>query len=78
MRDNIVYEQYSSSGDYKYEVCRRKDGTFEVYVEKKYTDSDGYMPEDWFQYLPVPDTFHLTDTLQTAIEIGEECLRNLE
>ena len=78
MRDNVVHEAYSPSGAYKYEVCRRQDGSFEVCVEKKYTDSDGYMPEDWFQYLPISDMLHIADSLKRAVEIGGECLRNLE
>ena len=71
-------EAYSPSGGYKYEICRRKDGLFEVYVEKKETDSDGYMPKGWFQYIPVTDMLHIADSLERAVEIGGECLRNLE
>lgn len=78
MRSDILREKYSATGEYKYEVCRRKDGTYEVYVEKKHTDSDGYMPEGWFQYLPVSDMLHVADTLQRAIEIGDEYLRKLK
>lgn len=74
----ILYEKYSASGAYKYEVSHRRDGLFEVYVEKKYTDSDGYMPEGWFQYLPISDMLHIADSLQRAIEIGNECLNGLE
>lgn len=78
MRENILYEKYSDSGEYKYEIYCRRDGLFQVYVEKKHTDSDGYMPEGWFQYLPIPDMLHIADSLQRAVEIGDECLRNLE
>ena len=73
----ILCEKYSASGAYKYEVSRRRDGLFTVYVEKKHTASDGYMPGDWFQYLPISDMLHIADSLQTAIEIGNECLKNL-
>ncbi len=74
---DILREEYSASGEYKYEIRRRRDGLFQVSVEKKYTGSDGYMPEGWFQYLPIPDMRHIADTLKRAAEIGEECLRNL-
>ena len=74
----ILYEKYSASGTYKSEVSRRRDGLFKVHVEKRYTDFDGYMPEGWFQYLPVSDMLHIADSLQRAIEIGNECLNGLE
>ncbi len=74
----ILLEKFSASGEYKYEVRRRKDGLFEVYVEKKHTDSDGYMPAGWFQHLPIPDMLHVADSLERAVEIGGECLKNLE
>ena len=44
---DILREEYSASGEYKYEIRRRRDGLFQVSVEKKYTGSDGYMPEGW-------------------------------
>ena len=74
----ILWERFSPGGGYKYGISRRRDGLLEVRVEKKYTDSDGYMPEDWFQYLPMPDMLHIADSLERAKEIGDECLKNLE
>lgn len=73
----ILYEAFSPGGGYKYEISRRRDGLFDIRVEKRYTDSDGYMPEDWFQYLPIPDMRHVADSLERAKEIGDECLKNL-
>ncbi len=78
MRESVLYETYSHSREYKYEICRRRDGLYEVFVQKKHTDSDGYMPEGWFQYRDIADILHMADTLQRAIDIGDECLRNLE
>lgn len=74
----ILYEKFSPDGEYKYEISRRRDGLFEVHVEKRHTGSDGYMPEGWFQYLPISDMLHIADSLPRAIEIGDESLRNLE
>ena len=38
---------------------------------------DEYMGPDWFTYTYIHDYKHVTDSLERAIEIGREGLRNL-
>lgn len=35
------------------------------------------MGSGWFKYIDLHDMTHLTDTLQSALQIGGELLRNL-
>ena len=48
---------------------------YEVRARRKITDE--YMGNDWFEYTNLHDMMHLTDTLQSALQIGGELLRNL-
>ena len=75
MREQPVYEQYSDDKSYKLEFHQRADGLYEVRARRKITDE--YMGNDWFEYTNLHDMMHLTDTLQSALQIGGELLRNL-
>ena len=54
-------------------------------VYEQYSDDKSYKLEihqradgnDWFEYTNLHDMMHLTDTLQSALQIGGELLRNL-
>lgn len=39
--------------------------------------ADEYMGLSWFDYHDISDMIYLTDALESAIEIGDELLRNL-
>ena len=75
LREQPVYEQYSDDKSYKLEIHQRADGLYEVRARRKITDE--YMGNDWFEYTNLHDMMHLTDTLQSALQIGGELLRNL-
>ena len=75
MRDNVVYEEYSSDKQYRYQVCE-EEKYYVVYLEKRITDE--YMGPDWFTYYAVSGDYKsITDDLETAKLIGREGLRNL-
>lgn len=74
MRENLAGEGYSSDKQYRYRVYK-EDKYFEVWLQKKITDE--YMGPDWFTYSDIRDYKHVTDSLESAIEIGREGLRNL-
>lgn len=74
MKDNIIREEYSSDKKYRYLICQ-EDKCFEVWLQKRITDE--YMGPDWFTYTYIHDYKHVTDSLERAIEIGREGLRNL-
>lgn len=38
---------------------------------------DEYMGSGWFEHTNLHDMAHLTNTLQSALQIGSELLRNL-
>lgn len=75
MREQPVYEQYSDDKSYKIEIHQRADGLYEVWAQQKITDE--YMGSGWSKYIDLHDMTHLTDTLQSALQIGGELLRNL-
>lgn len=74
MREKVVKVEYSVDKKYRYEVVDREDGTFQVWAEIKIVDD---MDEDVFFYEDIKDYAHITDTIDNAIKIGEEMLRNL-
>lgn len=74
MREKVVKVEYSMDKKYRYEVVDREDGTFQVWAEIKIVDD---MDEDVFFYEDIKDYAHITDTIDNAIKIGEEMLRNL-
>jgi len=73
---NAIFEQYSESQAYRYEICIRKNGLYEVWVQKRFTDE--YMGEHWFGYHDIQDLMHITDNMEQAVEIGEEILQKME
>ncbi len=42
-----------------------------------FRETDEYVGRDWFQYTEMNSIAHFTDTLERAIEIGDEELYNL-
>lgn len=69
-----IITKYSESKGYRYIVCDRGDGTYEVRLQQKITDS--FMEDDWFGYVDLRDFIHVADSITHAVEIGEEGLRN--
>ena len=74
MRDDILHQEYSADGAFRFEVYHHAD-FFEVWVQRKITDE--YMSPDWFTYYDMPNCRHCTDTLERAIAIGRDDLRAL-
>jgi hypothetical protein len=74
MIENLICEEYSSDKQYRYLICK-KENYFEVWLQKRITDE--YMGPDWYDYTYIRDYKHVTDTLERAIEIGREGLKNL-
>jgi len=70
MRENVVKVQYSSNGECRYEIVDRKDGTYQVWVEKKIYDD--YVDKDWFGWADIPDGAHIVDSIERAIAVGNE------
>lgn len=71
----LVFEKYSADKEYKYQVYQEGSTAYEVRVQYRFTDE--FMGDDWFDYYDIKDMKHLTDSLQRAIEVGDELLRNL-
>ncbi len=67
--------KYSFDKMYRYEIVRRVNGIFQVWVEKKIFDD--YMEENWFTWCNISDFCHLVDNIENAIQIGDEALINL-
>ena len=74
MRDNLIREKYSSDKQYRY-LIYKKEKYYEVWLQKRITDE--YMGPDWFTYSDIRDYKHIADSLEKAMEIGLEGLRNL-
>ncbi|MCR5729123.1 MAG: hypothetical protein K6G20_02060 [Ruminococcus sp.] len=50
---------------------------FEILVQQKCVYTDEYIPDDRIFYFDVHDYKHIADTLERAIEIGHECIKNI-
>lgn len=74
MRDNLICEEYSSDNQFRY-LIYKEEKYYEVWLQKRITDEN--MGPDWFTYSDIRDYKHVTDSLDNAIEIGREGLRNL-
>ena len=72
MKREFIYEEYTSDKLYRFEICQ-KDNSYELWVQKKYTDST----TDNSYYYDIPDVIHITDSLEKAKEIGREGFRKL-
>lgn len=76
MYENQIYERYSDDRKYKYEIYKRINEMYEICI--LFRETDEYVGRDWFQYTEMNSIAHFTDTLERAIEIGDEELYNLE
>ena len=74
MRNIMVYQEYSTDREFRFEVYRNQN-SYETWVQRKITDE--YMGSEWFDYHDISDYMHRADTLERAIEIGKECLKCL-
>lgn len=74
MRDDLIREEYSFDKQYRY-LIYKEEKYYEVWFQKRITDE--YMGPDWFTYSDIRDDKHMTDSLERAMEIGREGLRNL-
>ena len=74
MIDNVIREEYSSDKQYRYLICK-EENYYEVWLQKRITDE--YMGPNWFDYTYIRDFKHVTDSIERAIEIGREGLKNL-
>lgn len=73
MRDKVIFERYLADREYRYKIYRRQEDLYEVWVQKKITDD--YMGAEWHGYHDIRDCMHITDSLQRAVEIGDELLK---
>ena len=76
MRANPIKTVYSSNSSYRYEIIRRKDGLYQVWLQMKIQDTD-YFGEEYICWTDTLDYAHLADTYERAEEIGNEGLVNL-
>lgn len=74
MRDTLVYQEYSTNQEYRFEVYRNRN-FYEIWVQRKI--SDDIMGNEWFYYSDLSDGKHCADTIERAIEVGRECLQCL-
>lgn len=74
MSDDFIREEYSFDKQYRY-LIYKEEKYYEVWFQKRITDE--YMGPDWFTYSDIRDDKHMTDSLESAMEIGREGLRNL-
>lgn len=71
----IVMTKYSDNKEFYYQISIRPDGNYEVVgFQKDVYDDYGDMV---ITYLVIEDVCHITDTMERAIEIGNEILCNL-
>lgn len=72
MKDSVVYQAYSSNKWFRFQGYRKR--SYNVgNVQKEITDT--YMGPEWFDYGNLSDDAHYAETLERAIEIGEELWR---
>ena len=74
VRMKSVYEQYTPSKAYRYLVIRKSDSVFQVLVQKRYDESE-WTGDPEPHYADVKTAVRFADTLEKAIEIGNEELR---
>jgi hypothetical protein len=74
MQRESIHEEYSYDGRFRFIVCRKSE-YFEVWVQEKITD-ERLNPAKIY-YSNIPDIKHIADSLERAIEIGQEYLNNL-
>ena len=67
--------RYAGDRSARFEVVRRGEHLYEVWVQARQTDEDHYPGETW--YVDTRDGAHFADTLETAVQIGGEALKNL-
>ena len=72
MKESIIETHYSANGKYRFEVVDRKNGTFHVRVASECYDEYA----DEFYWSPSTDMVHITDTVERALEIGNELMSN--
>ena len=75
MRENVIKTIFSSDNKYRFEIIDRKDNTYQVWVEKFVIDDDDEL-YPWSGWIDFNDGIHITDTIERAMEIGHEVLRN--
>lgn len=74
MRDELVYCEYSTDREYRFEIYKRRN-LYKIWLQRKITD--GYMGNDWFDYNDIADAAHFADSTEKATELGREYLRCL-
>jgi hypothetical protein len=75
-RDQVVQVLASASGQYRAEIVCRRDGLFQVHLERwteEIVPDHGKVAEFWEE---VRTAVSITDELSRAIEIAAELLRN--
>jgi hypothetical protein len=74
--DQVVHVLASASGQYRAEIVRRRDGLFQVHLQRwteEMVPDHGKVAECWEE---VRTAVSITDELPRAIEIAAELLRN--
>lgn len=74
MRDNPLKVKYSHDCEYRYEIVKRLDGLFQVWVQERIRDE--YLGDEEL-WCDTGKMAHLADTCERAEDIGDELLRNL-
>jgi len=74
MRDHPLKVRYSHDCGYRYEIIKRPDGTFQVWVQKRIRDE--YLGDEGL-WCDTSKMAHITDTCERAEVVGNEILRNL-
>ena len=77
-RDNPIVTKYSADEEHRYEIVKRADGIFQVWVQEKIYDDYYDGRNEFIVWGDIKDVIHLTDTLERAQEIGDEYLTNFE
>ena len=62
-------------GSARFAVFCRREGLYEVWLQRRETDAAYHPGESW--YADIRDGAHFAPTLDDAVRIGEEGLRNL-
>lgn len=69
----IVAERYSADNKFRFQVVDREDGTFQVHFEKWFDGGNwNYTLSSWDN---IDSGTHITDTLENAIQLGQEFLQ---
>ena len=79
MQGDLIVEKYSDNEKYRYEIYNFGKNLYRVWLQRlvidSYSDDDGNFYEDEI-YVDMSGYAHIVDTLERAIELGDEAINS--